>query len=122
MTKHFDVSALQASVVTVHANSADYQRVALLQAFAGAVSNPGEVSGGPLSQVLAEQTALIEGIILAPARDTADAAAKVRLLLEYVMPASWRGADEDLDWDIAMARRLLLSLAGLDPMADPIAR
>lgn len=122
MTKHFDVSALQASVVTVPANSADYQRVALLQAFADAVSNPGEVANGPLSQALAEQAALVERLVSTPARDTADAAAKVRMLLEHVMPACWRGAEEDLDWDIAMARRLLLSLAGLDPMADPIAR
>ena len=81
-----------------------------LQAFADAVSNPGEVANGPHSQALAEQAALIEAIISTPARDQSDAAAKVRMVLEHVMPAAWRGADEALDWDIAMARRLLLSL------------
>lgn len=120
MTKHFDVSALQGTVAASSSNSADYKRVGLLQAFADAVSNPGEVAEGPFSQALAEQAALIERIIVAPALDKADAAEKVRMLLEHVMPSSWRGADEALDWDIAMARRLLLSLAGLDPMIDPV--
>lgn len=122
MTKHIDVTALQAAVSSSSANPADYERVALLQAFADAVSNPGEIEGGPLSQALAEQAALIERIILTPVRAQGDAAAKVRMLIEHVMPASWRGADQDLDWDIAMARRLLLSLAGLNPMIDPIDR
>ena len=121
MTKHVDAAALRTAVVAASPVAyADYGRVALLQAFADAVSNPGEVANGPHSQALAEQAALIERIIAAPARDQAEAAAKVRMLLEHVMPASWRGADEDLDWEIAMARRLLLSLAGLDPMVDPV--
>lgn len=121
MTKHVDAAALRTAVVAASPVAyADYERVALLQAFADAVSNPGEVVDGPSSQALAEQAALIEGIISAPARDQVDAAAKVRMLLEHVMPASWRGADADLDWEIAMARRLLRSLAGLDPMADPV--
>lgn len=120
MTKHVDVAALRGTPAPSPANSADYERVALLQAFADAVSNPGEIEGGPLSQALAEQTVLIERLILAPTRDQGDAGAKVCMLLDQVMPKSWRGADEDLDWDIAMARRLLLSLAGLDPMTDPV--
>lgn len=120
MTKHVDVASLRTTVTAPTVISADYERIELLQAFADAIGNPGEVDGGPLSQAMAEQTALIERIMLAPARDQADAAAKVRMLLEHVMPASWRGADENLDWDIAMARRLLLSLAGLDSMIDPV--
>lgn len=121
MTKHVDVATLRTTAAASPAKPADYDRVALLQAFADAVSNPGEIEGGPLDQAMAEQAGLIERIIAAPVRDQGDAAAKVRMLIEHVMPTSWRGADANLDWDIAMARRLLLSLAELDPMTDPIA-
>lgn len=119
MTKHVDVATLRSATPAI---TAEYERIALLQAFADAISNPEGIVGGPRDQALAEQAGLIEQAILVPAQSQADAAAKVRMLLEHVMPASWRGADADLDWEIAMARRLLLTLAGLDPMVDPIAR
>lgn len=121
MTKHVDVVAIRtASVTTAPVSAGDYDRVAILQALTDADGGAEELDEAAHRQALVAQTQLIERLIQTPARDQADAAAKVRMLIEHVMPASWRGADENLDWDVAMARRLLLSLAGLDPMADPI--
>lgn len=117
MTKHVHAAAFRS---VSPETAAICEEIDLLQAFVGAISNPGEIEGGAHHQALEKQTALIERAILAPIQGGGDAAAKVRMLLEHVMPASWRGTDENLDWDIAMARRLLLSLAGLDPIADPV--
>ncbi|AMJ61383.1 hypothetical protein [Bosea sp. PAMC 26642] len=66
-----------------------------------------------------EHSALVELSLALPAETDSDRAAQVRILLNHVMPASWLGEDEDLDWHNAMARRLLLKFAGLDPMVDP---
>lgn len=66
-----------------------------------------------------QHSALVEQALAMPAESDADRAKQVRMLLNHVTPAAWLGADADLDWEIAMARRLLLKFAGLDPMIDP---
>ncbi|ODT14144.1 MAG: hypothetical protein ABS35_35695 [Kaistia sp. SCN 65-12] len=78
-----------------------------------------EVTSEETDTILDEHSALVEKALAMPATSDDDRAKQVRMLLNHVMPASWLGADEDLDWDIAMARRLLLKFAGLDPMIDP---
>lgn len=78
-----------------------------------------EVSADEADAIHDEHSALVEKALAMPATSDDDRAKQVRILLNHVMPASWLGADEDLDWDIAMARRLLLKFAGLDPMVDP---
>ncbi|MCV9937683.1 hypothetical protein OIU35_15115 [Boseaceae bacterium BT-24-1] len=69
--------------------------------------------------ILDEHSALVEKALAMPATSDEDRAKQVRMLLNHVMPASWLGDDQDLNWEIAMARRLLLKFAGLDPMVDP---
>ena len=69
--------------------------------------------------IVDEHSALVEKALAMPATSDDDRAKQVRMLLNHAMPASWLGADEDLDWDIAMARRLLLKFAGLNPLVDP---
>ncbi len=78
-----------------------------------------EVRNEDNDAILDEHSALVEKALAMPAESADDRAKQVRMLLNHVMPAKWLGADEDLDWDIAMARRLLLKFAGLDPMVDP---
>jgi hypothetical protein len=77
------------------------------------------VSADEADAIHDEQAAMIEKALAMPAACDDDRAKQVRMLLNHVMPAKWLGADEDLDWDVAMARRLLLKFAGLDPMVDP---
>lgn len=74
-----------------------------------------------LEAILDAHSALAEKALSMPAHSDAERASQVRILLNHVMPASWLGDDEDLDWEIAMARRLLLKFAGLNPMVDPTA-
>ncbi len=78
-----------------------------------------EATSEETDAILDEHSALVEKALAMPAASDDDRAKQVRMLLNHVMPAKWLGADEDLDWDIAIARRLLLKFAGLDPMIDP---
>ena len=48
-----------------------------------------------------------------PALTQAGRAAKVRVLLADILGDQWRGAADDLDWDIAQARVLLGEFAGM---------
>jgi hypothetical protein len=54
-----------------------------------------------------------------PARTQEGRAAKVRSLLRWIMRGgdNWLGPDSELDWPIAMCRRLLGEYAGLDEVA-----
>lgn len=72
-------------------------------------------------QAEAQHSRAIESALAAPEVSQDDRAEKVRILLDQVMPSSWRGDDDVLEWEVAMARRLLLAWAGLDPMKDPLA-
>lgn len=80
----------------------------------------GEVADEECDAILDDHSALVEKALSMPATTPAERAAQVRILLDHVMPASWLGNDEDLDWEVSMARRLLLKFAGLDPMKDPL--
>ncbi|MGO4673825.1 hypothetical protein AB4Z40_13095 [Bosea sp. 2YAB26] len=80
----------------------------------------GDVDGEEGEAILDDHSALVEKALSMPANSPAERAAQVRILLDHVMPASWLGEDEDLDWEVSMARRLLLKFAGLDPMKDPV--
>ncbi|AMJ63260.1 hypothetical protein [Bosea sp. PAMC 26642] len=85
----------------------------------GAVDDIAEDDDDGHDANLVAHSALVEMSLALPAETDADRAAQVRILLNHVMPASWLGDDEDLDWHNAMARRLLLKFAGLNPMIDP---
>jgi hypothetical protein len=56
---------------------------------------------------------LCERLMATPALTQAGRAAKVRVLLADILGDQWRGAADDLDWDIAQARVLLGEFAGM---------
>ena len=56
---------------------------------------------------------LCERMMATPALTQAGRAAKVRVLLADILGDEWRGAADDLDWDIAQARVLLGEFAGM---------
>jgi hypothetical protein len=58
---------------------------------------------------------LLERIVALPAQTQTGRAAKVRTLLSFALGPDWRGAEQDLDYDIALARAVLGEFAGMSP-------
>jgi hypothetical protein len=56
---------------------------------------------------------LCERLMTTPALTQAGRAAKVRVLLAYIMGDDWRGPEADLDWEIAQVRAVLGEFAGM---------
>lgn len=67
-----------------------------------------------------EADVLIKKLWSIPAKTEEGRQAKVWALFRHVMPADWFESDRDAEWEIQMARKLLLEFAGMD-VSDLIA-
>jgi len=87
-------------------------------AFAGSYGRDDAMNEAEKFSVPADR--LCERLMATPALTQAGRTAKVRVLLADILGYQWRGAADDLDWDIAQARVLLGAFAGMteEELAD----
>ena len=75
----------------------------------------GVQGGGEIEELEVRANRLLERIVALPAQTQTGRAAKVRTLLSFALGPDWRGAEQDLDYDIALARAVLGEFAGMSP-------
>jgi hypothetical protein len=65
-----------------------------------------------------EMVALVKEMWTIPARTSEGRRSKLLVLLACVMGGDWTVVDKDADWDVKMARKLMIEFVGGEPARE----